>query len=60
MNVFVAIVLAINILYTIILAYSTIDDWKKIGFSKSDISTLIIIGVPYLINSAVCITVLVR
>lgn len=60
MNVFVAIVLAINILYITLLAYCTIDDWKKIGFRKGDISVLIILGIPYLINSAVCVAVLVR
>lgn len=60
MNTFVAIVLVINIIYLIILSYTTIDDWKKIGFSENDIPTLIIVGLPLLINTAVCIAVMVE
>lgn len=60
MNTFVAIVLVINVIYLIILSYTTIDDWKKIGFSKNDIPTLLIVGLPLLINTAVCIAVMVE
>ena len=55
MNTFAIIVLIVDLIYLGILTYTTIDDWKKIGFDKNDIPVLMILVIPLILNIGVCI-----